>query len=397
MEDLISRAKSVLSLGAPAPALPSPAASPRPGANTTMAAQRPDSLVVTAARRAKRSPSISEGGEGEEEQEGETVEVVEAKVAAAAAAAQAENPFEDPDAIAIAAPVATGVKKAWEGGSAEGPTSSNLLAIPQDTLAKKSSLKRRTPSPAPVDLKAARDISSVNAIRKVNFWQWVDVGFSHSSDEYDRIPIEPEPLTKEGAMEVISMRLEMRRVTQELHRWRDEYERATNPSTPPPSTARAAGAPGGAPKDLRKSPSTDDLQRRFPMHPPIQSPPPPRMPQYPHPQYPQHALPRTPASAFPSTTQQHVNPPAPQPVQRRNSTNTNGVRARVGASGAQQNASGGAAAGGAAVVGAAGLRPHSHHDAPGGVGEPVPVANARWSWNEAVAQQHAAGQRGGEY
>ncbi|KAI8617958.1 hypothetical protein BC830DRAFT_48163 [Chytriomyces sp. MP71] len=57
-------------------------------------------------------------------------------------------------------------------------------------------------------------------------WGWVDVGFSHGIDDYDRTPIETDPLTKDGAIEVLQMRMEMRKVTQDLMRWREEYELA---------------------------------------------------------------------------------------------------------------------------------------------------------------------------
>ncbi|KAI8616406.1 hypothetical protein BC830DRAFT_1080633 [Chytriomyces sp. MP71] len=61
-------------------------------------------------------------------------------------------------------------------------------------------------------------------IKKVNFWGWVDVGFSYSTDEYDRKPLIVDPLTKNGAMEVIEMRLAMKRASEEMYRWRNEYE-----------------------------------------------------------------------------------------------------------------------------------------------------------------------------
>ncbi|KAJ3132455.1 hypothetical protein HK100_005296 [Physocladia obscura] len=60
--------------------------------------------------------------------------------------------------------------------------------------------------------------------KKVNFWGWVDVGFSHSIDEYDRKPIAVDPLTKEAAFEVMEMRVSMKRVSDEMYKWRSEYE-----------------------------------------------------------------------------------------------------------------------------------------------------------------------------
>ncbi|KAJ3203228.1 hypothetical protein HDU82_006747 [Entophlyctis luteolus] len=70
---------------------------------------------------------------------------------------------------------------------------------------------------------AAVSLSSPGT-KKVNFWGWVDVGFSHSVDDYDRKPIAVEPLTKDGAVEVMEMRMAMKRVSDEMTRSRAAYE-----------------------------------------------------------------------------------------------------------------------------------------------------------------------------
>ncbi|KAJ3238720.1 hypothetical protein HDU81_007300 [Chytriomyces hyalinus] len=66
--------------------------------------------------------------------------------------------------------------------------------------------------------------SSKETPKKVNFWGWVDVGFSYSAEEYDRKPASVEPLTKDGAMEVIEMRSAMKRITDVMYKWRYDYE-----------------------------------------------------------------------------------------------------------------------------------------------------------------------------
>ncbi|KAJ3409847.1 hypothetical protein HDU80_008917 [Chytriomyces hyalinus] len=60
--------------------------------------------------------------------------------------------------------------------------------------------------------------------KKVNFWGWVDVGFSYSAEDYDRKPATVEPLTKDGAMEVMEMRCAMKRISDVMYKWRYDYE-----------------------------------------------------------------------------------------------------------------------------------------------------------------------------
>ncbi|KAJ3060954.1 hypothetical protein HDU98_003107 [Podochytrium sp. JEL0797] len=171
----------------------------------------------------------------------------------------------------------------------------------------------------------------VAKVKKVNFWGWVDVGFSHGVDDYDRTPIEPDPLTREGAIEVLQMRLEMRKVTQELSKWREEYEDAINGRggdlyDPSPFTDNTTSSPLDEqdPSQLQSPPSTSQNLRRsqstttlpgdptntqaamaalLRRYPPIltsqQDPQstPSKSHIYPHPQYPTHLLPRKKQSA----------------------------------------------------------------------------------------------------
>ncbi|KAI8843973.1 hypothetical protein BJ741DRAFT_589695 [Chytriomyces cf. hyalinus JEL632] len=71
--------------------------------------------------------------------------------------------------------------------------------------------------------------------KKVNFWGWVDVGFSHSVDEYDRKPLCVDPLTKDGAIEVMEMRIAMKRVSDGMYKWRSDYENNFPPIDESPS------------------------------------------------------------------------------------------------------------------------------------------------------------------
>ncbi|KAJ3030091.1 UNVERIFIED_CONTAM: hypothetical protein HDU68_010126 [Siphonaria sp. JEL0065] len=80
--------------------------------------------------------------------------------------------------------------------------------------------------------------SSPSIPKKVNFWGWVDVGFSHSIDDYDRKPITVDPLTKEDAIEVMEMRLEMKMEVQEMYRWRSEIENSFGVSSAASSATR---------------------------------------------------------------------------------------------------------------------------------------------------------------
>ncbi|KAJ3107100.1 hypothetical protein HDU97_004793 [Phlyctochytrium planicorne] len=375
---------------------------------------RPDSLVLTAARGV---PTTS--------------------------LPEAENPFEDPDAIVAAVPSgaaapAAGVKKEEEEAVLPTPPASGTSTPPKSALKQSNSGLLKNAAGA---VKAGMKASEIEKLRKVNFWQWVDVGFSHSSDDYDRNPIDPEPLTKEGAMEVIAMRMEMRRITQDLYRWREEYERTTGslfltPSTPTndeeessennvepqpasaatsttPSSTSAPTVPPLKPKrsasiasaPARSSTIVSSFQKRFPpMHPPVQSPPPPRNPQYPHPQYPNQMVPSAAAAAATSKSgpksapvlgmnpELPEVPPAPASTPRfsfgRNRSASQGSILSVESTAAEE----------AGVENA--VRPHSHHDSPGGVARGlVPTSvflNPRWSWNEAVARQHSGfGGRGG--
>ncbi|KAJ3087179.1 hypothetical protein HK100_008460, partial [Physocladia obscura] len=110
------------------------------------------------------------------------------------------------------------------------------ISIP--TAASASAVASSPVASSAVESVAVRDggsneslLDEVAKVKKVNFWGWVDVGFSHGVDDYDRTPIETDPLTREGAIEVLQMRLEMRRATQELLQWRAEYERAVHSSS----------------------------------------------------------------------------------------------------------------------------------------------------------------------
>ncbi|KAJ3030323.1 UNVERIFIED_CONTAM: hypothetical protein HDU68_009476 [Siphonaria sp. JEL0065] len=89
----------------------------------------------------------------------------------------------------------------------------------------------------PPSAKEATVKSSPSLPKKVNFWGWVDVGFSHSIDDYDRKPITVDPLTKEDAIEVMEMRLAMKMEVQEMHRWRLEIENSFGVSSAASSAA----------------------------------------------------------------------------------------------------------------------------------------------------------------
>ncbi|KAJ3289092.1 hypothetical protein HDU79_004331, partial [Rhizoclosmatium sp. JEL0117] len=82
--------------------------------------------------------------------------------------------------------------------------------------------------------------------KKVNFWGWVDVGFSHSTDDYDRKPITVDPLTKDDAIEVMEMRLAMKLEVQELYKWRNEYETSFPTETASTSSRSAFTAKNNA-------------------------------------------------------------------------------------------------------------------------------------------------------
>ncbi|KAJ3105189.1 hypothetical protein HK100_003931 [Physocladia obscura] len=195
----------------------------------------------------------------------------------------------------------------------------------------------------------------VAKVKKVNFWGWVDVGFSHGIDDYDRTPIETDPLTREGAIEVLQMRLEMRRATQELLQWRSEYEKAVYSSASATGSFSSLSEDGSSDfsdeptenngpqqeeqssNNLRRTKSTpklhhninsqklsarEALQQRFP-------PVAPDAPSahavsnatalYPHPKYPTHLLPRRrqSVSSTPTTlSQPSASPPHPAPPKR---------------------------------------------------------------------------------
>ncbi|KAJ3235830.1 hypothetical protein HDU81_011409 [Chytriomyces hyalinus] len=124
-----------------------------------------------------------------------------------------------------------GSNPAHESGSAVVP--SETAPVPSDTVAA-DPVPSLPPRPSKEAVDAAKPRSKeelrqeANKVKKVNFWGWVDVGFSHGVDDYDRTPIETDPLTKDGAIEVLQMRMEMRKVTIDLMRWREEYELAVS-------------------------------------------------------------------------------------------------------------------------------------------------------------------------
>ncbi|KAJ3079782.1 hypothetical protein HDU99_010092 [Rhizoclosmatium hyalinum] len=206
------------------------------------------------------------------------------------------------------------------------------------------------PSKEAVDSVLSKD--EVAKVKKVNFWGWVDVGFSHGVDDYDRTPIETDPLTREGAIEVLHMRMEMRKVTNELQRWREEYELAINgalqsdtltdaPATLSPTTHESFDFPEKPDIALRRAQSTaalassfgaDDatpgsqssntaaamaqLLRRYPPVAPSSTSSlkdsTPATSMYPKPQYPTHLLPRRKQSSPQLTTPSSPSSTTPQ-------------------------------------------------------------------------------------
>src|SRR4051812_23845162 len=54
----------------------------------------------------------------------------------------------------------------------------------------------------------------------INSWGWVDVGFSHSIEDYDRRPLPVEQLTYQAAAEIIEMRAAMTHAYTNMHEWR---------------------------------------------------------------------------------------------------------------------------------------------------------------------------------
>ena len=82
----------------------------------------------------------------------------------------------------------------------------------------------RLPPPTRSALRKRRSSPRLSTAKSVRWVEWVDVGSAHAPPDYDRTPIECEPLSKAGALEVVWMRLEMRRYNDELVRERDEME-----------------------------------------------------------------------------------------------------------------------------------------------------------------------------
>ncbi|KAJ3113708.1 hypothetical protein HDU96_003037 [Phlyctochytrium bullatum] len=120
----------------------------------------------------------------------------------------------------------------WDPYGAD-PEQANRLYRPAATAAQpaRSCLKRSSIGPllSIYDVKPDLDQSLMfRPPRLVQFWEWVDVEYTHSPADYDRTPITPDPMSKEEAREVVEMRLEMRRVTHELCRQRDARERIDN-------------------------------------------------------------------------------------------------------------------------------------------------------------------------
>ncbi|KAJ3104316.1 hypothetical protein HDU97_009392 [Phlyctochytrium planicorne] len=104
----------------------------------------------------------------------------------------------------------------------------------------KSCLRRRTAGPA-------RKVAGVRMNgRRVQFWQWVDVEFTHSLSVYDRTSIATIPLTKEEARDVVAMRWEMRQVTRELYRQRQALEKLAMTTSSHASDSEDAACPSFA-------------------------------------------------------------------------------------------------------------------------------------------------------
>ncbi|KAJ3035436.1 hypothetical protein HDV00_003990 [Rhizophlyctis rosea] len=95
------------------------------------------------------------------------------------------------------------------------PTS--ITPLPRLPPPKRSALRKR--------ISMSRLPTASTSRKAVKWVEWVDVGVAHGAGDYDRTPIECEPLSKAGALEVVWMRLEMRKVNEELCREREEVER----------------------------------------------------------------------------------------------------------------------------------------------------------------------------
>jgi hypothetical protein len=330
-------------------------------------------------------------------------------------------------------------------------SSKSLLPTPSTSLLKPSLRKNDTASSSPSASAAISASTRLSDPKKVNFWGWVDVGFSHATDEYDRTPIDPEPLTREGAVEVIQMRMEFRKVTQDLLKWREDYENALNAvaatslsSSTVSSTSSHLDNTNGAEVNVMK-----EFQRMNPPAVPsggfkgVK-----RRPQYPKPTYPQQMYPRQKAMTVESperTESSTVRDPSSKDVPA-TTTPSFPSQAAAAASGllawkrpsppdkpAKPSRL-------SMLVGASQRpslspaqvleRPHSHHDATenftdttvsqansivssnsssgpsGSTGSSVAgimggfmgriVPGARWSWNEAVAREHKRAQLSGD-
>ncbi|KAI9323985.1 hypothetical protein DFJ73DRAFT_283413 [Zopfochytrium polystomum] len=355
------------------------------------------------------------------------------------------DPFSDPIATLERSLSITAMDRSSVGGlttsggvAAANGSSNSSSRSESPSGARKSSMRKSPPAPPKPKMSLKEEVEEV---KKVNFWGWVDVGFSHSTDDYDRTPIEPEPLTREGAIEVIQMRMEMRKVTQELMQWREEYQKAIDRSHPGQE----------APTDAAV---LQAFLNRNPPVPPAMYPPPPRRPQYPHPEYPQQMYPRqspmstdsaassaavgsaaNAAAATAQPAQQATTAPPKPPKPSRISTlvaarsNTMGSLERphshheIGAASSSTSSSSAAALPGSPAPprGAFDLPPRptitrqqttgsipqqatagasspGSASTGGGIGSFMGriVPGARWSWNEAVAQQHKRKQQQGQ-
>ncbi|KAJ3070716.1 hypothetical protein HDU98_006263, partial [Podochytrium sp. JEL0797] len=81
-------------------------------------------------------------------------------------------------------------------------------------------------------------------------WGWVDVGFSHSADDYDRKPIVVDPITKDDAIEVMELRMAMKQEMLEMTQYRNGCEQGfggptvSNMQAGPPTPMASAGGKG---------------------------------------------------------------------------------------------------------------------------------------------------------
>lgn len=73
-------------------------------------------------------------------------------------------------------------------------------------------------------MSSTRSQCGLPLVKRVSFNEWVDVTLTYPSEEYDRMPIDCDPISTEEAMEVIHMRVAMREHSRRLQQ--QEYERA---------------------------------------------------------------------------------------------------------------------------------------------------------------------------